>query len=582
MKMMKTGLAATTALCLSMAPALAGDDNFSAIDQQGDNNTASVTQSGSRNDAGRALDDMLQSGTGNSLTIEQTGDDNQVGASAAAAFGGWTNRGVEQHGTNNSATVMQSGPFAVINELYQDTNGASGGTNTLSITQSASSPNNDGSIGFANVISRVEQINTGSAQNRVTISQDRSTDGELGNNYGRNVIGDRRGADGAYATREGNIENGVRQDGSGNTADLTQVGDRNAITQVHQTGDGNNATVSQDNTGSGARGDFNLVHNIRQDSAGHATGNTANIVQDGLRNGQPAFALGSYAGMAGATERVVKQIGGGNDVDYLVTGNDNGFGFDQNGTNNSVGTITVTGNGNDLGVRQDGTTNILALGDIAGDDNDVGVLQIGTNRAEIKLWDPLGINTSDDNDVWVDQNGTNTAATIAINGDLNLALLEQDGSNSADIAIKGDSNMIETRQGLYAGSGGTNSADIDVTGNSNMADLRQWGDNTATLNITGDFNNNSGSTVWGGAAASVSGLTTVGLMEQIGNGNSLDVTVSGSNDNLWATRQDGTNNKIVAMVSGGDGNQFGVIQTNSGNLANVTQTGNGNNAGVSQ
>ncbi len=506
MKNVYSALIATTALGLSMSMAQAGDNNAAYLNQDGADNSASIDQSGYSNDAGDSSRIMLQDGDDNSISILQNNPYSTNGGAYIGTGGnyGQHNDGVDQLGNRNVISVNQKYGSGIY-EVQQDSTGAA---STPTLTANTVDATQQGNMRVNQIHQTYTGDGTTDAGNSIAISQ-------IGGRFQLSYVGDSNGFQ--------FLDRGLFQTGSGNSMDITQTGPGHALIRGIQTGKGNTATTTQ--TGAG-----NRINTIDQNSLSGATGNTAKIVQSGANNGVGGLSSGSFAEMSGADSSVVRQVGGGNDVDYAAFGNGNQFGFDQNGTDNTVGLITVTGDDNELGVKQDGTANVLDLGVITGDRNNVGVRQDGTNHAQITL-----TNFSDDNQVWVDQIGANTAAKITIDGDSNLARLEQNGTNSADI------------------------------------------------NITGDFNNNSGTTNWDGVAANVLGLASVGLMSQTGMGNSLTVTVTSSH-NLWATEQTGPDNTILASVGGGDGNRFAVkqVSTTLGNHATVTQNGNGNNAGVSQ
>ncbi|KUF11466.1 hypothetical protein [Pseudoponticoccus marisrubri] len=529
--MKRTNYIAVSAIALIAAGGAAwADDNDAYLDQLGDNNTALITQSGDRNDAGSsaATRVMTQNGDNNEIDIDQSGDDNRIGTTDKAGA-----PGVDQIGDRNALDITQSSHKNYVNIVQQT--GVSGATetqNSLTILQEASNANfpNGNTTKWGNVVSRVIQINTGTGAsatetNSVTISQDRSTNGGPGG-FGSNAIGP--GVGGNLNDRRARVTGGVYQEGTGNTADLLQSGERNVILEVTQLGADNLADVDQLQVDPVGVNDGNIVRSILQDSTGATLGNTALVRQEGKKNGQGTFTAGSFAEGTGVIQGTVTQIGGDNDVDYLAVGNANLFGFYQDGTGNSVGMVTITGNGNETAGYQDGTDNTITIAPIVGDDNDIGVIQDGTmNMADIAL-----TNGSDRNAIGVDQFGTNAA-------------------------------------------------DVDVDGDDNFADIRQTGNNSGSfgvvLNITGDFNG-TGPWMTGSDAESI-GLTG-GVIIQNGTDNLFDAVITGDN-NLFASNQVGDFNTIDATVTG-NSNQFAVAQLGDSNNATFSQIGNGNNAGISQ
>ena len=525
MKSLKTILVASTAL--TFAGTAWADSNSAYLDQIGDDNAALITQSGASNRAGSSAADRVvtQSGDNNDLDILQSGDTNQVGVSGKRSA-----PGVDQFEDRNVFSAIQTSSTNYINVVQQTgVDGASETTNSLTITQQSTANFVGGSGG--NVVSRVVQTNTGSGAlgsetNSVNIRQDR--DGYSGPRagWGANVIGGQ--TRGNIKRRRVRVRDGVVQNGAGNSANLTQTGYRNSIQLVTQTGNENQATVTQTNLGSGTN-NYNRVDLVSQDSTTGTTGNTVSVVQEGQRNGIAGFSAGSFAALTGVAKSSVTQIGGGNVVDYLATGNYNQFGFYQEGNGNTVGTVTITGNGNETAAYQMGDGNTVTIVPIVGDGNDVGAIQNGmTNMATVSL-----SNGSNVNSVGIDQNVTNRAS-VSIDGNNNYASLDQDGTNS----------------GLSYG------IDLLIEGN----------------------DNNRGAFAPGGDAAGV-GLT-VGLFVQDGTNNLLDIDVIGGN-NDFATSQVGDDNIITASVTGSM-NEFAVSQTNNGNVTNLIQTGNSNIAGIIQ
>ncbi|MEL7300195.1 MAG: hypothetical protein AAFM92_07400 [Pseudomonadota bacterium] len=515
------GSAAVLAL---MASGAGADTNEAYLDQMGTGNSALITQSGELNDAGAdsaglAID---QNGTNNTLEFTQSGDLNSIAD-------GPNGTGFNQVGANNSATITQTSKGNNVNQISQSAGATAGGaTNTLTITQGASDddpfPVSNNRAIQGNLVTNVDQTHGGGAANAITIDQERRGRFETNARDDYLVIGNDGYTGGAYQV-DRYLNGGVIQNGSGNTATLTQRGYKNEIRLVEQLGDANTATVSQ------LSGLNNIVERVFQDSRGGASGNTATMVQDGRGNGNGAFSAGGpAANVSLVTNDAIDQIGSGNIVDAMITGNSNETGFYQEGNGNSVGTITVTGDFNEVAVSQVGDANFANISDIAGSSNQLGVSQTGTNTADV---------------------------TLSATSDFNLLSISQDNTGFA-----ADRNL----------------ADFDVTGSFNEATLTQsgGGDNSFDLEIIGD-NNNAGSLF--GTAASL-GLTA-GVFDQIGSSNSADIDVF-SSSNAFATLQNGASNTIMASVSGGDGNSFGIVQMGASNMAALTQIGGGNTAGISQ
>ncbi|WP_205626905.1 hypothetical protein, partial [Pseudoponticoccus marisrubri] len=358
------------------------DDNDAYLDQLGDNNTALITQSGDANDAGSTVHAMTQDGDNNDLDILQTGNGNAVGLK-----NGGNQNEVDQIGDGNVASVEQLTDDNFVNEIQQNAQTATG-TNTLSIVQTSTNaayaPGTPSGLlsGFGSIVSSVSQTNTGGADNSVTVYQD-ANDGST--RYDRHRIGGNLPRNAGTIFRNSNLNfasNGIVQNGAGNTADLSQEGSSHLIVLSEQIGDGNTVDLEQ-------IGERNTIVRVSQDSTGSLVGgNTATVSQDGFNNGDDGnpFTVGRFAAGTTVVQGTVTQIGGDNDVDYMAVGNDNLFGFYQDGTGNSVGMVTITGNGNETAGYQEGTDNTITIAPIVGDDNDIGVIQDGTmNMADIAL-----------------------------------------------------------------------------------------------------------------------------------------------------------------------------------------------------
>jgi hypothetical protein len=369
---------------------------------------------------------MSQVGSNNTLSILQTLNGNNVAA----------NGSVKQLGNHNEADVTQQGGT---NNIY----GGVGGT--------------------VNNIWQTSSTAAAALTNKVTISQQGAAPGTYASPSG--------GSDYNYAPELiGKVEQ-IHTGGAANTLTLTQIGGihsaGNTINLAYQNGAGNSGTATQ-------TGRRNFIQTLSQDSSLAASGNTYVIAMTGDRNG-----LGGLAGAAaaaGALSSSIVQIGGGNDVNYQVLGgDDNQFGFRQDGSDNKAIGITVTGDRNDLGVSQTGTDNQLSLGSIAGDDNNVGLVQDGTsNRAEVTITSSLGFG---------DRNGGQNGFTHSVPSGLTAGLLEQYGtSNSVTLNVSGNDNVFATKQDNSLTVGGTlkNTIVGTITGDDNEAAVIQVGNNNTT------------------------------------------------------------------------------------------------------
>lgn len=520
-------LTTSSALCLLATAAVSGNGNAAFVEQLGSGNAAQIAQPGDQNDAGNGVNIVTQSGDANDLAIDQSGDFNQVGTST---FNGAP--GVDQIGDRNALAINQSSDHNFVNVVQQTgVAGASATSNSLTISQGASNPGYPALSGprWGNVVSRVTQINTGSGTsaaetNTVTIFQDRSTaGGPLG--LGPNTIGAPVGLN--YAARFRRTGLGVYQDGTGHLATLYQSGERNTIRTVKQLGVKNNAAVKQLQSDPVSANDGNNVTFLFQSSIGYTRGNIARVWQEGRSNGRGAFTAGSFASAPGAGQAVIRQIGADNFIDYKAVGDDNKFGFHQQGTANSVGLATFIGNGNEIGGGQHGADNQLVLTPVVGDSNDIGLSQVG--------------------------NANLTTIALASGSDANALSSWQSGTNAARLTVSGDSNL----------------ADVTQNGHNTGADYG------VTLKITGDFN---GRGVLAGTAAAV-GLFS-GRIRQEGDDNAFTADIVGTN-NQYAASQLGNDNLIATSVYG-DENDYAILQGGNGNSAALSQNGISNTAGIIQ
>lgn len=150
-----------------------------------------------------------------------------------------------------------------------------------------------------------------------------------------------------------------------------------------------------------------------------------------------------------------------------------------------------------------------------------------------------------------------TFATSAFAGPSNVLTLSpgQDVSNRVELLVMGDDNRLDLSQ--------TSSGSVH-------------GENLITLTVRGDRN---------GASRGASTKTLIadlpwGTLSQTGHSNSMDLSVSGS-DNLLAAVQRGSSNVLQGSISG-NANWAAVSQTGQNNLASFSQTGNGNMVSISQ
>lgn len=356
---------------------------------------------------------------------------------------------------------------------------------------------------------------------------------------------------------EGSIANGansltILQEGGGlNTVDR--------VLQTQQDGQAAQIVTIQQS------GEFNRIALIDQLANSNAfdQDNRITVRMTGARNGR--IGLSGYAAESIVLDNSIVQEAGngdtrsnGNLVDMLITGDFNRFGIRQGGRMNDVGFITVNGNENQLGMRQDGTENDITIaGPIDGDDNNIGIDQLGTNSILLSM------------------QGISTLAELS-RSDRNRLFIRQDGTNSVTFDLEGDDNDFRIDQDFDAnGRGGSNIATLSVVGSRNIGRVRQYGENTASLEIFGDDNNTAGFD----GRINLAGVST-GFFLQTGDRNEASIFVFGDG-NISGTVQSGDEHKILLSISG-TSNQAAISQTGFANIGSLMQNGKSNSASVVQ
>lgn len=520
-------LALASALTLFAVPAVLADDNFANIEQGGDDNAASATQGpGDDNDIGTAVLAARQNGNLNILTILQSGSDNSIGASGT---------GLQQNSNRSTATITQSSDGNSVGQVTQ--------TGIASTTGGTSLPRNTLTI--------LQQTGDGNSIGTVTQARSSAADSALGNSANLTQSGD------------DNVIGTLSQSGYAQLATLTQTGDDNDIDSVDQRGIGNSATISLTGDGNGVSA-FAFPTDI--------TGAWGSLVQGRVYQDNEAGGTG---------------VIDGNILSFIVTGDDNSFGFSQTGTANQIdGLIGPLGSaGNQTGVIQLGSANLAGF-TIVGSDNLVFIDQGGgvnnsDNDANVLI---LG----DGNQVGVAQTGIDNSALVDIDdGDDNIVNIAQDsvlGGNLAEVTITGDANLVTLNQS------GSNSAGIDLHGDDNLLVASQTGTtNSLTINLWGNGNNSTANGGFTGVALTTSLLTSPDLVPgsivQNGSGNSIlyDVGTAlvGSDDNKFAFSQIGNDNRIEGSTVG-SGNQVVIVQNGDLSFTSFSQNGIGNIIAVSQ
>lgn len=405
MRIFRLGLAASTALGLSMTAAVAGDNNEIFLEQNGQGNVADVVQSTGGlggNQIGTSGAPALQQGDNNLFLYSDEGCCNansrgnnditravQVGNENTMSFRDWniarnnTTGLAQQIGNDNDMRVGHNGGESnVIGDVLQvgndnhiriDQNGdggaiysasitgsgnggsshsswhenwgiliQQGGTNNTVVDASIVGDDNDGFPGSRATAMRINQTGDGSTARGLMLSSN-----------GSFMLIDQGGTGGHSAE----VEQGTSVASTGNYADVDQNG-QGQTASVGQYGDNNYITVSQNGAGNtltaGFYGDGNGV--------GTMTGVAGDLVDADL--GDDLFQGNVFQDNGG--------IGAGNSISYTVNGSNNLFAFAQMGAANSIsGNVGTSGasNGNQVAVLQAGSGNGTSFTQNGGNNN---------------------------------------------------------------------------------------------------------------------------------------------------------------------------------------------------------------------
>lgn len=414
MNILKTSLAATTALGLSMAMAHAADNNTLYLEQDGDDNVASIQQdiqgwSGDLggNDFGTAATPALQRGDRNEmrysngtkvsnngvgdndvLEAKQVGDDNRM---YFKDFGGSNGNDVNkavQRGDDNYARVTRNaaddGTVETIRQkgdsnflvIYQ----RAGTGNSVGTVRQIGSNNGKSSVTTAHLgtyiyqhdgdnnrvdVASIVGSNNGNFNNRAMyIEQRGSNNGQtsstakmFGSNNDINVV--QTGGWNNFRVVQGNS----LVPGSGNTADLAQTGDDHDAT-IRQDGNGNYLTATQIGVSNTLTASFTGDGN----GVGTMTGVAKALVDSDM--GDDLFQGNIFQDSTGEAS--------GNTITYNVNGSNNLFAFAQIGAANTItGDVGTSGasNGNQVAVLQTGSGNGTSFTQNGGGNNNLAVSQ---------------------------------------------------------------------------------------------------------------------------------------------------------------------------------------------------------------
>lgn len=459
-----------------------------------------------------------------------------LGVTAAAADS--NNAYTSQSGTNNAALLQQTGANNTVGR-GSDPATQSGTANDLDIIQS----------GDNNAIGAGEQ---GLNQDALGVGIAASADTNIANieqssNFNRVVS--------------------VQQRYSGTTAPANNLnilqtgGDNNTVKYAWQLGVGNTTTIEQSGTNNGVD---TFQYGTGPTGSSNGTGNTISVNISGDNNNGSNALTGDYSGSrtslsaggppwsVGLRAATVTQRGNDNDASIDISGNDTAFGINQKGNSNDALGVVITGDENSFSSDQFGNFNTISLSTVSGFDNSIGFVQEGNSNM----------------------------AMANVGGDFNRARLKQTGNfNDTELWVDGN----------------TNTAALDVTGDSNVLYGQQrFGDNnTMTVNLYGDNNNNAGYNFSGDALSArddANNATSLvfgkGRLWQHGSNNAITLDVGSvggdSDNNLFAVLQQGSDNAVNGSISGLGNNQAAVAQLGSNNATTFSQMGSFNNLGVTQ
>jgi hypothetical protein len=513
------------ALCASAANAQDQQGGNQAwLGQVGGTNIITIDQRGRDNAAGADNVNLLinQNGDNNRLEIGQTGFQNRVGATE---FG--TNpRGVNQIGSWNFVEIVQDNLNPPDGDNRANTVGAV--TQRSALLFAGGDEGGDGSRA-ANAFLVIQRgTDAGGA------------DAGPGGHYIGRIIQVQQALSGAANLANltqtgggqdaGNSLGVFLQSGSGNALTMLQDGQRNVFSALVQAGIDNSMYAEQN--GNSNQIEFGFQFGVGNDMVFDVTGD-GNVLQRFLQNNQLQGALAERnmmevtivgdangvigftsdaAANIGAAQSDLVQLGEGNTLRFTINGGDqNSFGFFQDGTGNDViaaigptksaqsqaDVASVRSTLNEVAVFQNGTSNrVYQI--VIGNENVAAIRQVG-----------------DENRIYVDQNG---------DGNTVRASVEANRSNVAGAFFRGAAALIaqgfgdaEFQPGRLTQSGNRNSINIDVLGGSSDNDFaaNQNGDgHVINASISGQANQ---------LAVVQSGIGNTSLSVQSGSGNSLGV-----------------------------------------------------------
>ncbi|MCL1039298.1 hypothetical protein L2750_19435 [Shewanella submarina] len=477
-----------------------------------------------------------------------------LSSSAAVAKSTDNTADIDQFGNHNTAEIIQQGDSVWNNaEIVQNSIATSAeNKNTAKITQELTGAANNGA--FAKITQTaaegseadITQENNVGTSRAIIDSTGANNDADIiqKNNFKVNAtanITQAMGENEAYIEQRNadNAQSNIYQNGTGDKADIVNVGS-----------DYSDATVTQDGNGL----DQNTAK-IEQTRADHAwadvtqtgDGNYALVVQD----------TKNYNASAGPDARYTNTVDiaqdGDNDASVYQYATNNNVDLEQFGT--STATITQNDTGNSVDSKQFAGSNVLT------------VTQSG-NAGDVVTEQTQNAGTA--NSITISQHAASNGTFAKV--------IQTDGGNTATIDQYGSEQWAELTQSMG------NTADVEQSGQNQTANLMQSG---------------SGDTVFitqkvGGASEADGNFVKVIQLESSVE-NTIDITQDGMGNKAGAATengigssitivQDGNNNEITGKGQLGDdtyghniyGEGIGASTNGGNNSVDIYQDGNSN------
>src|SRR5690606_36041040 len=229
----------------------------------------------------------------------------------------------------------------------------------------------------------------------------------------------------AVGNRAGYETTRMRQDGTDNQLIINQTGNSQLVYTATQTNNGSNGGANVASVTQGG-GNGNQIRELTQTNTG-ASDNIVSLTFSGSGNGVTSGVFTGPALGVGVSQSRVRQTGEANDLTFNVTGNDNLFGFAQDGWANLI-VGTVEGNANQVAITETGQGN-----ETQASTTDIST-QLGLNQIELANFgaDEIGSSNaaSDKSSVALIQDSLNSFGNVGenyVDGAGNAVSLEQVG-----------------------------------------------------------------------------------------------------------------------------------------------------------